>query len=58
MVEFTPIRPRAGGLIHAIRLSDAHKTVCNRIASGWVVTPGALTCPRCKDLIQQPRSLR
>ncbi len=58
MVEFTPIRPRAGGLVHAIQLSDAHKTLCGRFASGWIIALDDLSCQRCKDLIQQPRSLK
>jgi hypothetical protein len=58
MVEFTPIRPRAGGLTHAILLSNSHKTLCNRVASGWVISLDNLTCERCRELIQQPRSLK
>lgn len=52
MQEYTPIRPRAGGLIHATSLQNPHKTACGRILSGWVIALGELECKRCEDIIE------
>ncbi len=51
MAEFTPVTPRSGGLVHATSLTDAHKTACGRVASGWKVALQTLTCLKCKELI-------
>lgn len=51
MAEYTPVRPKAGGLVHATSMTSAHRTACNRICAGWVVALDPLTCQRCKDII-------
>jgi hypothetical protein len=59
--QFTPVRPRTGGLTHATTLDAPRKTACNRPCDGWVVVSGrlqgrrvvspVLTCEDCKDAI-------
>ena len=53
-VQHTPVRPRRGGQVHAVALSNATVTACGRKFSGWVVALTPLTCPDCKLQIYFP----
>jgi hypothetical protein len=54
MAQYTPVRPRSGGLVHATSLTDAHRTQCGKIAAGWVISMEKLSCQRCKELLHMP----
>lgn len=54
ILEYTPVRPRAGGEVHATSFQDPGRTICNRAISGWIIVPVKLSCKRCKELIHYP----
>lgn len=55
MSHYTPITPRGGGLVHAVSLHEAERTVCKRLWSGWVVVSDRiLSCPNCRAAVHLP----
>lgn len=46
-IEFTPVRPRRGGQVHAATLSNPTKTACGRTFSGWMIALEKLSCRAC-----------
>lgn len=53
-LEYTPIQPASGGVVHSFDLRQSHKTTCGRICAGWIVALAPLGCQRCKELIHLP----
>lgn len=48
-VEFTPVTPRSGGLVHATTLFESPgTTVCGKKFRGWIVALKRLDCQACK----------
>lgn len=54
MSNWTPITPVKGGLVHITSLTDAHRTACNKICSGWRVALGLVTCENCQRAVHLP----
>ena len=52
--EFIPVRPAAGGLVHATAMEFNRKTICGKKYDGWVISPDKLTCPKCHAAIAAP----
>lgn len=51
---WTAVTPRSGGLTHITSLTDAHRTQCGKICSGWKVSTGAVSCDGCKRAVCLP----
>ncbi len=57
MTEYTPVHPRAGGLVHATSFDAPTRTVCGRKCSGWAVAFKPLGCMKCKATVHLPVKL-
>lgn len=53
-VQYTPVTPARGGLVHATTLSTPGHTACGRKFVAWVVALRPLTCQDCKHEIYFP----
>lgn len=54
-VTYVTVTPRSsGGLVHITSLTDAHKTACKKVCTGWKVVAGAVSCEGCKAAVEYP----
>jgi hypothetical protein len=48
VVQYTPVTPARGGLVHATTLARPGVTACGRKFRAWVVALQPLNCQDCK----------